>query len=91
MLNHNHTERKRTMHKTIPAEYEYQEYDVAQIKRDGKWLDYATIRDARDARYAKQLVNGTHPEFGHGRTFFHLSAAEFRIRRRDETVFERAP
>lgn len=79
------------MHKTQPAEYTFEKYDIAQIKRDGKWLDYATIRDERDARFAKQLVNGTHPEFGRGGSFAHLSAAEFRIRRNDETVFERAP
>lgn len=78
------------MHKTTPADYEFQPYDVVQIKRDDKWLDFATIRDERDARYAKQLVNGTHTEFRGGGSFAHLSAAEFRIRRRDETVFERA-
>ena len=31
-------------------------YDVVQVKRDGRWLDYATIKDDQDIEDAKRLV-----------------------------------
>lgn len=37
-------------------------YDVVQVKRGDAFLDFATIKDTSDARYAGMMMNGTHPE-----------------------------
>lgn len=33
-------------------------YDVCQILRNGEWLDYSTIKDEEDYRYAIRLCDG---------------------------------
>lgn len=57
-----------------PPAYEFQAYDVLQIKRpdDNRWSDFSTLRSDEDAAQAVELVNG-------GR--WDGQPAEFRIRR----------
>lgn len=31
-------------------------YDVLQIERDGRWLDFSTLRDESDFSHARRLV-----------------------------------
>lgn len=37
--------------------YDFQPYDVLQVARDGKFVDFATVRDQNDAIHAKAIVD----------------------------------
>lgn len=43
---------------TINGEFWIESYDVLQVNRKGVWMDYSTIRDASDARYAVNFLMG---------------------------------
>lgn len=62
-------------------EWEYRKgsffYDVLQIKKDGGWTDFASIKTTSDAEDAKKAVEG-------GRISGMSETAEFRIRRQNE-------
>lgn len=48
---------------TEQQEVKLEAYDVLQVQKGGEWMDFATIRDADDMRYARLAVAGKHPQF----------------------------
>jgi hypothetical protein len=76
---------KTTTKKTAKA-YKWELYDVCQVSYDGgnSWLDFATIKDASDASYAVQAVDGTHREFNNRNP--HYRTAAWRIVRNQMCV-----
>lgn len=48
-----------------------QKYDVVETSLDGgkNWLDYSSIKDSNDVRYARQLVNEGGDEIQGGRRY----------------------
>lgn len=38
--------------------YEFQPYDVLQVERNGRWLDYMTLRTPEEGEKAVAIVRG---------------------------------
>ena len=36
---------------------------IVQVNRDGRWLDFATIKDADDCHQAELIIDGRHHQF----------------------------